>query len=77
VLILHGEGHLADMPFLDQRIVEAYAAKYDDPGDLEFLPGHPSMSQTLLFQIQPSRAVAWELASAQDWVNRRWQAGEE
>lgn len=73
VLILHGQAQEAKLSINDPAIVESYSKKYDDPLDLEYLPGHPSMAQTLLFKIAPTRAIAWELASPDNWVNRRWQ----
>ena len=75
VLILHGDAHAAELTIDDASIVQAYAAKYNDPLDLEYLPGDPSMAETLLFQIAPKRAISWKVTSPDNWVNRRWQVG--
>jgi len=53
----------------------AYAAKYADPSDLEYLPDAPGHETTLRFAVTPLRAVAWRLGSSAEWDNRRWAAG--
>ncbi len=76
VLILHGEAHSSDLALDDPAVISAYAGKYDDPRDEEYLPGHPAMEGTLLFLIEGTHAISWEITSSDSWVNRRWKAGE-
>jgi hypothetical protein len=73
VLILHGEAHVSEFPLDDASVVSAYAGKYDDPLDAEYLPGQPAMAGTRLYCITPQRAISWELASSENWVNRHWK----
>ena len=73
VLILHGRALTANRKIDDADVVSSYAAKYDSPSDLEYLPGQTSMAEVLLFQIDPMRAIAWEVTAPDNWVNRRWQ----
>jgi hypothetical protein len=74
-LILHAEALAAGLAIDHAPVVQAYAAKYDEQVDLEYLPGQPGMDDNLLFQIAPKRAISWEVASSDNWVNRRWQVG--
>ena len=74
VLILHAEAHLTDLPLDSASVVTSYANKYSHPIDAEYLPGQPGMAGTLLFAMTPSHAISWELASSDEWTNRRWQA---
>jgi hypothetical protein len=74
VLIVHGTatagGPAGEVP----AVAAAYAAKYTDPTDLEYLPDAPGMAGALLWTVDPARAVAWELGTSQEWENRRWRA---
>lgn len=74
VLILHGTAVVAGPAGGDPAVNAAYAAKYADPTDLEYLPDAPGHETTLLFTVTPRRAVAWKLGSSADWDNRRWSA---
>ena len=75
VLIVHGTAAPGRPAGEDPDVVAAYAAKYSDPTDLEYLPDAPGMGAALLWTVDPVRAVAWELGTSQDWENRRWRAG--
>ena len=76
VLIVHGTatagGPAGEVP----DVAAAYAAKYTDPTDLEYLPDAPGMGGVLLWTVAPTRAIAWQLGTSDDWVNRRWRAGQ-
>ena len=75
VLILHGTAAAVGPAGGDAAVNAAYAAKYADPSDLEYLPDAPANETSLLFAVTPLRAVAWRLGSSADWDNRRWSAG--
>ena len=51
----------------------AYAAKYTDPTDLQYLPDAPAMSEVQLFVVEPVRAITWDL-EAFETSDRRWRA---
>lgn len=74
VLILHGTA--ADAGPVDGRreVTAAYAAKYPDDGDAEWLPGSPMLEGVRLWAVGPTHAIAWRSGSSDDWVNRRWRS---
>ena len=74
VLILHGSAHVAGPASGVDAVNVAYAAKYTDPSDLEYLPDAKANQESLLFVVTPSRAIAWRLGSSEEWDNRRWTA---
>lgn len=76
VLLVHGEARVRGRAGEDPVVVAAYAAKYTDPTDLEYLPDAPGMEGTLLFVVEPTRALSWELGASSEWENRRWRAGD-
>ena len=76
VLIVHGTAAAGGPAGEDPAVAAAYAAKYTDPTDLEYLPDAPGMGGALLWTVTPARAVSWQLGTSEDWVNRRWRAGE-
>ena len=53
--------------------VHAYAAKYYDPSDSEYLPDAPGMTDVLLFVVEPRRALTWDLDTFEG-SQRRWTA---
>ena len=75
VLILHGTAAAVGSAGGDPEVNAAYAAKYADPSDLEYLPDSPGHETTLRFAVTPLRAVAWRLGSSAEWDDRRWAAG--
>jgi hypothetical protein len=74
VLILHGTATRGDAAGAHPAINAAYAAKYADPTDLEFLPDAEGMQGARLWTVSPERAIAWRLGSSEEWDNRRWTA---
>jgi hypothetical protein len=74
VLILHGTATEAGPAGADPAVNAAYAAKYTDPSDLEYLPDAPANTGSSRFVVVPDRAVAWRLGSSVEWENRRWRA---
>jgi Pyridoxamine 5'-phosphate oxidase len=72
VLIVHG--HLDDLgrPQTRPDVVDAFAAKYDQPGDAQYLPSaDPAFD--VLWALRPTRALSWRLA---DYAasQSRWNA---
>lgn len=74
VLILHGTAAAVGPAGGDAAVNAAYAAKYRDPSDLEYLPDAPANEDALRFVVAPERALAWRLGSSQEWDTRRWSA---
>jgi hypothetical protein len=72
VLIVHGRMHDIGAPASNPEVVAAFAAKYDDPDDVGFLPGvDPAVD--VLFTLEPLRALAWRLADFEG-SQERWTA---
>ncbi len=72
VCIVHG--HLVDLgvPSRHRRVVEALSAKYNRPGDGDYLPsGDPSFD--VLYELRPRRALMWSLDDYEG-SQRRWAA---
>lgn len=61
VLIVRGELRDAGLAEHDQAVVDAYAAKYTDPGDERWLPGAEGMQGVCLLRFEPRDARAWRL----------------
>jgi hypothetical protein len=74
VLVVHGSVTVGRFAGEDAAVSAAYAAKYTDPTDLEFLPDAPGMAGALLFTVSPTRAIAWTLGDSSGMENRRWSA---
>jgi hypothetical protein len=74
VLILHGTALAVGPAGGDPAVNAAYAAKYTDPSDLEYLPDAPANETAVLFVVTPERAIAWRLGGSAEWENRRWRA---
>jgi hypothetical protein len=74
VLIVHGTAHVAGPAGGFPAVNAAYAEKYTDPTDLEYLPDAKANQESHLYAVTPSRAIAWRLGSSQEWDNRRWRA---
>jgi hypothetical protein len=69
---LHDAGAAADVP----AVVGAYAAKYTDPGDQQWLPGAEGMQGVRLLRFEARSARAWHL---DDFLGsqRAWRASAE
>ncbi len=76
VLILHGSARDVGTPQEHPKACAAYAEKYSDPSDLQYLPDAAGMEGTRLWAITPQRAIAWRLDGGEGLENRRWRAGE-
>jgi len=74
VLIVHGSVAIGPVARDVRAVCAAYAAKYMDPTDLDYLPDATGMEQALLFTVTPTRAIAWDLGGADAMENRRWSA---
>jgi hypothetical protein len=73
VVIVRGSAYDIGTPAQAPDVVAAFAAKYTDPDDVQWLPGvDPSVD--LVARISPSVALLW---SSDDYfgTKRRWQAG--
>ena len=55
-------------------VVAAYRAKYDQPGDADYLPDHPAMEDPPVYVIDADRAVTWDLNGDYLGSQRRWRA---
>jgi Pyridoxamine 5'-phosphate oxidase len=75
VLIVHGTATRGEASGAYPAVGAAYAAKYSDPGDAEYLPDAPGMTGAMLWTVVPERAIAWTLGTSDEWDNRRWRAG--
>jgi hypothetical protein len=76
VLIVHGTAAVLGPAGGDPAVNAAYAAKYTDPTDLEYLPDAPGNADALRFGVTPLRAFAWRLGTTEDWDTRRWSASD-
>ena len=69
------QGRFVDLgrPLTRPDVVAAIVAKYDQPMDLEDLPSEDPSSNEVLWALEPTRAMVWQLA---DWdgSNARWSA---
>jgi hypothetical protein len=74
VLIVYGTVAVGPPAGEVAAVSAAYAAKYTDPTDLDYLPDAAGMGAALLFSVTPARAIAWALGDADGMVNRRWVA---
>ena len=73
VVIVRGSAYDIGTPAQAPDVVAAFAAKYTDPDDVQWLPDvDPSVD--LVARISPSVALLW---SSDDYfgTKRRWQAG--
>jgi general stress protein 26 len=73
VVIVRGAAYDVGTPAQVPDVVAAFAAKYTEPDDLQWLPeADPSVD--LVARIEPSVALLW---SSDDYfgTKRRWQAG--
>jgi hypothetical protein len=75
VLIVHGTVVIGPPAGQDAGVCAAYAAKYTDLTDLEYLPDAEGMADALLFSVMPTRALAWTLGGDDLMTPRRWPAG--
>jgi len=74
VLVVHGTATRGEAAGAYPRVNAAYAAKYTDPSDLEYLPDAAGMEGARLWTLTPTKAIAWKLGTSEEWVNRRWRA---
>jgi hypothetical protein len=72
VLLVHGTAVIGPPAGEDVAVSAAYAVKYTDPSDLDYLPDAAGMAAALLFTVVPTRAIAWTLGEPDGIVPRRW-----
>jgi hypothetical protein len=72
VVIVHGRFVDLGRPSDHPEVVRAFAAKYDKPDEVPFLPSSdPSFDA--LYRLEPSRALSWSLPDSEA-STRRWSA---
>ncbi len=71
VVIVHGEVVDLGDPRRQRDVMVAFDAKYDNPGDEEYLPSHNDRYD-VLYLVIPRRALLWDL---DDFTSsqRRWR----
>ena len=74
VLIVHGTAQRGEAAGDHPDVSAAYAAKYTDPTDVEYLPDAAGMEGARLWTVTPERAIDWRLGASEEWDNRRWKA---
>lgn len=72
-LILRGRATAGGRAADHAGAVLAYAAKYREERDLQYLPDRPDMAHLVLYTVEPLRAISWELDTFAD-LERRWRA---
>lgn len=72
VVIVHGDLENMGPPSENPLVVEALAAKYDNPSDASYLPVSDS-SLVVIYALRPRRALTWSLSTF-DQSQRRWSA---
>ncbi len=73
VLIVRGTAHLVGAPGGQPAVVDAFAAKYTEPGDAQYLPAATEGNQ--IYAVRPTSAMAWRLDDYEA-SQRRWVAAE-
>jgi len=73
VVIIHGRVEDIGQPRLSSAVVAVLDTKYDEPGDVGYLPGG-NQSFDVLYRFQPQRALLWRLADFET-SQRRWNSG--
>jgi hypothetical protein len=71
VSIVHGSVVDLGRPTANPDVLAEFVAKYAAPGDQEFLPLDDVAMDSVLYRVQPARAMLWDLA-AYDSSQRRW-----
>ena len=72
VLIVTGQLMQVGHPREFHDVMTAFAKKYREPGDAEFLPDQDATADTL-FRFVPAKAMAWNLGQYEE-SQRRWTA---
>ena len=72
VLIVRGTAELLGRPRDYPAVVDAFAAKYTLPRDLEYLPADMDVINEF-YAVRPSSALTWELDDFEE-SKRRWAA---
>jgi hypothetical protein len=75
VLIVHATAHDVGTPDQHPKACEAYAAKYTDPSDLQYLPDAVGMAGVRMWAVTPERALGWRLDGGDGLETRRWRGG--
>jgi PPOX class probable F420-dependent enzyme len=72
VVIVRGTVELVGRPGECPDVVAAFAAKYADPDDLQYLPAATDVLN-VVYRLRPASAMVW-LLDAYDGSQRRWAA---
>ena len=72
VVIVHGHAEDLGEPNLSSAVVAVLDTKYDEPGDVDYLPKN-NEPFNVLYRFQPQRALLWRLTDFET-SQRRWTA---
>lgn len=72
-LIVHGNVALTTPVSEQVSVLAEYRAKYVRDVDLDYLPDVPAAAGSLLFRIEPTRAIRWRLSSSGAMNTVRWR----
>jgi hypothetical protein len=72
VVIIHGHAEDLGEPSLSSAVMAVLDTKYDEPGDVDYLP-RGNQSFDVLYRFQPRKALLWRLADFET-SQRRWAA---
>ncbi|HVB00919.1 MAG TPA: pyridoxamine 5'-phosphate oxidase family protein [Acidimicrobiales bacterium] len=72
VVIVHGFTEDLGEPSLSSAVMAALDTKYDEPGDVDYLP-RGNQSFDVLYRFEPQTALLWRLADFET-SQRRWAA---
>ena len=73
-LILHATATAGESAGDRPALVRAYREKYTRPTDAEFLPDTAYGDTVVAYDIEPRTAMAWMIATSDQWTIRRWSA---
>ena len=72
-LIVHGRAVPRGLARERVELVEAYASKYREEHDADYLLDTAYAADALAFEVTPSKALAWRVSALEDWTIRRWR----
>jgi hypothetical protein len=71
-LIVHGVAHRRGRAALRRELITAYREKYRGEHDAEYLLDTDYAAQAHAYEVEPTKALAWEVTALDDWQIRRW-----
>jgi hypothetical protein len=73
-LIVYGTAAVTGVVEDRPDLAALYRAKYDWPDDVEYLPDADGMTGTQVYEVAPTKAMAWTVTAPDAWTTRRWPA---